>query len=134
MKTIASSREKTKTKGVLIIDGDPRVCRVLQDKFREAGYRAFEASEGQEGLRQAEKHKPDLIVSEVKLPGMSGAEFLRRLRRKDQQTKVIFTVTAPPDIVDVHAMHLEFSGFFEKPFDVEDLLREIRKAIGKPVS
>lgn len=134
MKTIAAPREKTKTKRILLIDDDPRFCQAVSLKLREAGYRVFLAGDGREGLRQVEKHQPDLILSELKLLGMDGVEFLRRLRKKDERTKVFFVTAYAPEIACVHAKNLQFEGYFEKPFALEDLLREIRKTIGKPAS
>jgi len=120
-------------KRVLIIDDEPRLCRSIQVKLREIGYRAFAAGEGEEGLRQIERHKPDLILVDMHVAsGMSGEEFLQKLRQTDQKTKVIIISAFPGEVANVWMKELRFEEHIEKPFDLEFLLERIEKAIGGP--
>jgi len=120
-------------KRILIIEDEPRLCRSMQVKLREIGYRAFTAGEGNEGLRQIERHKPDLILVDMHMAsGMGGEEFLQKLRQTDQKTKVIIISAFPGEVANVWTKELRFEEHVEKPFDLEFLLERIEKAIGGP--
>ncbi len=120
-------------KRILIVDDDPRLCRGLQVKLREIGYRAFVAGNGFEGVHQMEKHKPDLILLDMHIgSGMDGVEFLKKLREKDEKTKVILISAFAGDVADAYAKSLRFEEHVPKPFDLEYLLERVGKCIGGP--
>lgn len=120
-------------KGILIVDDDPRLCRGLQVKLREIGYRAFVAGNGWEGMHQMEKHEPDLILLDMHIgSGMDGVEFLKKLREKDEKTKVIVISAFTGDVADAYAQGLRFEEHVTKPFDLEFVLERVEKYIGGP--
>ena len=120
-------------KGILIIDDDPRLCRGLQLKLREIGYRAFVAGNGWEGMHQLEKHQPDLILLDMHIgSGMDGVQFLAKLRQQDEKLKVIVISAYTSDVADAYTKGLQFEEHVGKPFDLEFLLERIEKYIGGP--
>ena len=68
---------------VLIVEDDPPIRQLYVMKLGGAGYQIAEATDGVEGLEQAEKFKPDLILLDLRMPVMTGQEMLKKLRETD---------------------------------------------------
>jgi len=66
---------------ILVVDDEPQIRRVLRSTLTFRGYELVEAASGEEALELARKVKPDLILLDVNLPGMSGIETCREIRR-----------------------------------------------------
>ncbi len=129
-KQLAAGLTKRGVKTILVIDDEARLCRALQAKLEEQGYRVALAADGLEGFRQLEEKKPDLIVLDLRMGGLDGLEFLRRLREDNQKTKVIVISAFTDELVNINAEGLKMEGYFEKPFSLEDLLDKVEQSIG----
>lgn len=79
---------ETNKKHILLVDDDPLVIRMYQNKLTKDGYEVKTASNGEEGLISIMKEKPDLILLDVMMPKMNGVETLKRLKA-DSKTKNI---------------------------------------------
>lgn len=117
-------------KTILIVDDEARLCQALQAQLKELGYRVRIAADGLEAFRRIAESTPDLIVLDLRMVGMDGLTFLRRLRQEDPATKVIVISAHADEIVNVHTENLKIEGFFDKPFPLEDLFEQIEKSIG----
>jgi DNA-binding response OmpR family regulator len=82
------SEKPNKKKKVLIIEDDPQVNKIYVNKFQFEGMEVLTASTGDEGLKKMQVEKPDLILLDVMLPGKSGFEILKIIK-KNSQTKDI---------------------------------------------
>lgn len=65
---------------ILITEDEPSMLRILHDKLTEAGYKTFQATNGQEGLALALQHHPDLILLDILMPTTDGLTMMQRLR------------------------------------------------------
>src|SRR5439155_16173904 len=65
---------------ILVVDDEPRIVRLVRSNLEPAGYKVLTAADGEQGLRMAEMHDPDLIVLDIMMPGMDGWEVCRRVR------------------------------------------------------
>jgi CheY-like chemotaxis protein len=74
---------------VLVVDDDESLRRITQMQLEEAGYETFIAASGAVALQIMEERNPALVVTDLKMPGMSGIELLRRLRSQFPDTTVI---------------------------------------------
>ncbi len=83
-KTTANSKEK-----ILIVEDDPAIIDVYSIALGQEGFKVIKASNGQEGLEQAEAEKPDLILLDILMPVMDGLEMLKRLRETEKNGKKI---------------------------------------------
>ncbi len=126
----AAPGARKSVKSILIVDDEARICIGLQAKLRELGYRVFIAADGSEAFRRIEEHKPNLVVLDLRMVGMGGVEFLRKLRKDDATTKVIVISAYPDELVNLHAENLKIEGYFDKPYPLEDLLEQVEKSIG----
>ena len=117
-------------KKILIIEDDSKLARMIELELVHEDYEASKAGDGIAGLKEAEDGDYDLILLDIMLPGMSGIEVLRRLR-KTKETPVIL-LTARDETVDkVLGLDSGADDYITKPFAIEELLARIRAAIRK---
>ena len=121
---------------ILIVEDEEKLARFVELELNHEGYEVQKAFDGHTGLAMALEGESDLILLDVMLPGMSGLELLRRLR-KEKQTPVIL-VTARDAVMDkVTGLDMGADDYITKPFEIEELLARIRAALRKrtaPVS
>lgn len=114
---------------ILIVEDEEKIARVLQLELEYEGYSVTIKHNGTEGLNAAAEGGYSLVLLDVMLPGLSGLEVLRRLRKTDQQTPVIL-LTARDSIPDkVTGLDIGANDYVTKPFEIEELLARIRAAL-----
>jgi two-component system response regulator HydG len=113
---------------ILVIDDDPGVRDSMERMLHGAGYTVQTAGTGEEGFELARGNAYDVILSDMRMPGMSGIDVLRRLR--DQRVDSAFIVMTGFGTVDtaVEAMKLGAVDFVQKPFFRDELLMRVRSA------
>lgn len=114
---------------ILIIDDEPNLPHQLARYLGKHGYEVYTASEGEAGLRELQKNTPDLLLLDVRLPGMSGLEILEEIRKTEPDLPVIM-LTAYGDVqTAVAAMKLGASDYLIKGFDLTELLLVVQRAL-----
>ncbi|MED2686645.1 two-component system response regulator YkoG [Bacillus subtilis] len=114
---------------ILIVEDEEKIARVLQLELEYEGYSVTIKQNGTEGLDAAAEGGYALVLLDVMLPGLSGLEVLRRLRKTDSQTPVIL-LTARDSIPDkVTGLDIGANDYVTKPFEIEELLARIRAAL-----
>ena len=115
---------------VLIIEDDEKLARMVELELVHEDYEVEKAADGVTGLKIAEEGEHDLILLDIMLPGMSGIEVLRRLR-KSKEVPVIL-LTARDETVDkVLGLDSGADDYVTKPFAIEELLARIRASLRK---
>ena len=113
------------TEKILVIEDDEKLARMIELELVHEEYEVEKAGDGISGLKAAEEGEYDLILLDVMLPGMSGIEVLRRLR-KSKDVPVIL-LTARDETVDkVLGLDSGADDYVTKPFVIEELLARIR--------
>ncbi|MEK3810415.1 two-component system response regulator YkoG [Bacillus sp. FSL R7-0685] len=114
---------------ILIVEDEEKIARVLQLELEYEGYSVTIKQNGTEGLDAAAEGGYSLVLLDVMLPGLSGLEVLRRLRKTDSQTPVIL-LTARDSIPDkVTGLDIGANDYVTKPFEIEELLARIRAVL-----
>jgi two-component system NtrC family response regulator len=114
---------------ILVVDDEPNYLIVLSELLKEEGYEVLTAQRGEEGLRIVEETDLDLIITDMRMPGMDGVELLRAIKAYDANLPVIM-ITAFGEVEKaVIAMRAGAYNYLVKPFNNEELLVNIRKAI-----
>ena len=87
---------------ILIVDDEPEMVRGLEDNLRFEGYQTVAAPDGRRGLAMALSEAPDLILLDVMMPGMSGWDLCRELRRRGLDIPVIMLTARGEEVDRVH--------------------------------
>lgn len=120
--------EQLMARTVLIIDDEQNMRWVLDRALQKAGYEVVTASRGDEGLRLFARHAIDLVLLDLKMPGMDGLSVLRELRKRSSQIP-IFLLTAYATVpTAVEALKIGATDYVRKPFDLEELQTKISYA------
>ncbi|MGB7767498.1 MAG: sigma-54 dependent transcriptional regulator [Verrucomicrobiia bacterium] len=123
------------TPRILIVDDDPGQRSLLNSFLRSQGFETALADSGERALEMLRAGKFAMMISDVRMPGLSGLETLRRARQ-EHATLPVLLVTAFTDIRDaVAAMRDGAVNYLPKPIDLDELLNSVRQAVGlsKPV-
>ena len=113
---------------VLVLDDDRNALKLGIIALRKLGYCAIGIQEPQEALREIKKTAFDLIITDWSMGAMTGGDFLRTLRKRNLQAKVMLW-TANIDLDRDHAAAMGFIGFLPKPFDLDQLAEAVAKAV-----
>ncbi len=120
-----------KAVNVLIVDDDSSILEVLEARLTAAGFTTHKAGSGPEALRILKKKKVDIIISDIKMPEMSGMELLDKTRTIYPLLPIIF-LTAYGTIPDaVEAVKAGAVDYLTKPFDGKELVTKIREVLAK---
>ena len=116
---------------VLIIDDDAKLNTLLGTYLADFGMRTIAAVTPADGLRELHAHRPDLIILDVMLPGMSGFDLCRTIRRTD--TIPIIMLTARGEVADrVVGLELGADDYLPKPFEPRELVARIQSVLRRP--
>ncbi|MCP3144274.1 sigma-54-dependent transcriptional regulator [Pyxidicoccus xibeiensis] len=114
---------------VLLVDDDPAVAKVLGALLTQAGLTAHVARDGQEALSLLGRKPIDVVVSDVRMPGMDGMQLLTEVARGWPDVPVILLTAHGTVPLAVEAMRAGAADFVLKPFDREEILFTVRKAL-----
>ncbi len=110
---------------VLLIDDDTNILRVLEARFTSAGYYVLQAGSGQQALDTVRSKAVDIIISDIKMPNMSGIEFYSQLQSISRGIPIIF-LTAYGTIPEaVYAIQAGAVDYLAKPFDGKKLVEKV---------
>lgn len=118
---------------ILIIEDDADIAESLHYNFKREGFRPTIAESGEKGLRLAldEKNAPSLIVLDLMLPGMSGMELCRRLRRETltENTPIIMLTAKAAETDKIAGLDLGADDYIVKPFSVKEVIARVRAVL-----
>jgi len=113
----------------LVVDDEDVICNILARRLGREGYFCTTANNGKEALSHFYKEKFSLIISDMKMPEMTGIELLQKVKAIDPKMRVIM-VTAYPEIdLAVNAMRLGAYDFIIKPADLDLIVMSVKKAL-----
>ena len=114
---------------LLVVDDEPNIRDLLATSLRFAGFEVFTASTGNEAIREATEHQPDLVVLDVMLPDMDGFTVTRRLRDRGEQYPILF-LTAKDETQDkVAGLTVGGDDYVTNPFSLEEVVARIRAVL-----
>lgn len=120
-------KEKTK---LLIIDDDPKVSWILSEGLGSS-FDITSARDGIEGIQMVSTEKPDLILLDIKMPGMTGLEVLEKLGRLENRPEIVMLSGHGETSNIVKSMRLGAAEFINKPFDVKEVEIHIKTVLEK---
>jgi DNA-binding response OmpR family regulator len=111
---------------ILIVEDEYAVARGVQYALQQEGYEVTVARSGAEGLEIAIQQAPDLVILDVRLPGMDGFEILRRLRSAGSKAPVLMLTARDDEVDKVIGLELGADDYLTKPFGLRELMSRIR--------
>ena len=124
------------SKKILVADDTLLVQKILRQNFEGEGYEVITSADGQKALNLVYKEKPDLIVAEVSLPGLSGYELCRIIRENVEahpdiaKIPVLILTTRKLPIDRLVGIGLGAAEYITKPFNTESLMAAVRRLLG----
>lgn len=114
---------------ILVIEDDPRIQKTLHRQFSGEGFEVHIAGTGAEGLKIARASKPDAVILDLMLPGMSGREVCRELKSAAPSTPILI-LSAVSEVADkVLLLELGADDYITKPFSPRELLARVQVAL-----
>ncbi len=115
-------------KRVLVVEDDINNMRLITKLLKNEGYELIMAITGEEGVKFAIDEKPDLILMDIKMPGIDGLEATRRIRASENGDKVTIIAITSYAMAGDREQYLEegFTGYIEKPIDPYTIIKDIK--------
>jgi nitrogen regulation protein NR(I) len=114
---------------ILVIDDDDQLRRSFLKLLAEEGYAAKGAASGEEGLRQVRRDPPDLVILDMRLPGINGLETFRAIHQSEPKLPVVIMTAFGTTDHAIEATKLGAFDYVLKPFDIPGMLAIIRQAL-----
>lgn len=114
---------------ILVVDDKEQMREVLRKFLAAEGYKVQTAASATEALTHIESTRFDLILSDIRMPGIDGVELLKRVRARDREAIVILMTAFGSIEAAINAIKLGAADYVSKPFEVEDVLLRIKRAL-----
>ncbi len=111
---------------ILIIEDDLHIREGLADIIHSEGYECIEAENGNAGLAEYQKHKPQLVLLDIMMPDKDGYSVCREIRQQDMETAIIFISAKSEEIDRVLGLELGADDYIMKPFGKHEVVARVR--------
>jgi chemotaxis family two-component system response regulator PixH len=116
---------------VLVVEDTPSEMELLVHYLRDSGWTVLCAATAQEALAQAIQHQPDVIVTDIVMPGMSGFELCRSLKKQPEtaQVPIVICTSKDQDIDRLWGMKQGADAYLTKPYTQEQLVQSVKSVM-----
>jgi two-component system alkaline phosphatase synthesis response regulator PhoP len=120
-------------KKIMVIDDEPYIARVIKFKLEQEGYTVYSANDGISGLEKIRQEKPDLVLLDVMMPGLSGYEVCQKIKADTALSQIpVVILTAKGQERDrEQGLSVGASDYITKPFSPNRLLELVKTMIGE---
>jgi len=116
---------------IVVADDELRIRMLYEEVLSEMGYEVHSAKDGNEAWEFFQKYDPDLVILDVKMPGMHGFDVLERIRGRNPNVPILICSAYPKLGNDPYVVTMGVVGFINKPISIETLREEVRRALGE---
>jgi response regulator RpfG family c-di-GMP phosphodiesterase len=116
-------------KKILIVDDEPAICGLIEEYLKKQGYEVSQAGNGHDALAIVKTGSVDLVISDIKMPGMSGVELLQKIREYSATMPVLLATGFPTMESAIDALKAGAYDYIAKPFHFEEVGEKIRRAL-----
>lgn len=113
---------------VLIVDDETSIRTILNDYLETLGFEIFHATDGRKGWEIFQEHHPDLVITDIFMPEMTGVELLEKIKMSDRPAPVVLISGVPLSPAEVQVQRERSDGFLEKPYmfwQMKDLIQKL---------
>jgi len=118
-------------KQILVVDDDPDTCALIADILQDDGYYVQPCLSGERALEALERRQFDLVLTDIKMPRITGIDLLLYIRRMELDTEVILMTAYASLKTAVQALRGEAFDYLVKPFSLTDLRQRVREALDR---
>lgn len=122
------------TKKILVIDDEELIIKSLSRLLEKNGYEPFVVKNGQDALIVSEEEEFDLILADIRMPGINGVEAVKsiyeKMEAKGKRIPVIFITGYADAQVEKEAAALNPAAYIYKPFDIKELVDKVKEVLG----
>src|SRR3954451_19511920 len=111
---------------ILIVEDDRTILRGLETNLAFEGHQVRQATRGDEALAAIAQARPDLLILDVMLPGLSGFDVCRRVRQSDGRLPILMLTARGEDVDKAMGLDLGADDYLTKPFSLTELLARVR--------
>ncbi len=122
-----------KGKKILVIDDEMFICEFFQKALTRDGYNVILASNGYEGINKVRLETPDLVLLDIKMPGLDGLETLKQIKAANKNIPVIMLSAYVSAVTNLEATKLGAYDSLAKPFDLDEIKVIIENAFAEPI-
>jgi DNA-binding NtrC family response regulator len=115
---------------ILVVDDDDLIRRTVEKLLTRQGFDVTLAENGEEAVEKASTQAFDMVISDVRMPGIDGVETIRRIREYQPNICAIIITGYASEETPVHALKLGVQDYIFKPFDIETFLHSVLRNIG----
>lgn len=116
---------------VLIVDDEEPIRKLLKARFEREGIQAVDAASGAEALDRLKHHSVAVVVTDVKMPGMSGLELLKVIKTQTKSPKVVVMTGHGEKSTAIESLRTGASDYLEKPFDLEEMVHSVKRTLNE---
>ena len=113
---------------IVIADDEPQIIDLLRNAIDSLGWTCDTASNGIDAMKKVEQALPDLVISDVNMPGMRGVDLVRNMKCNPQVAQIPTVLMSSPD-VEAEAMASGCTAFIPKPFNIAELTQLLPKLL-----
>jgi len=114
---------------ILVADDEQEIRNLLDHFLKGQGYEVILASDGNEALRLASEKNPQVIILDIKMPGLDGLEVCKRLKEKEQTKLIPVIVITGFEDNKMEALNIGADDFVNKPFDMAEISSRVKSAL-----
>ena len=115
----------------LVVDDEKGVSDQLKEFLENRGYKAFATTDGEKALELARNEKPNIVILDIRMPGLSGIDVLRELKKINPKIRVIMLTGYADDTTRNISKELGASNYMTKPYNFDEILQVARKLINE---
>ena len=116
---------------ILIVEDNEKNMKLARDVLQAKGYKTLEATSGEDGVKLARQHVPDLVLMDIQLPGINGIEAFKQIRADAKTARVpVVALTASVTPTDRSAINAAgFDAFVSKPINLKEFLDTVKRLV-----
>jgi two-component system phosphate regulon response regulator PhoB len=114
---------------ILVVDDDAPILTLMRNVLREFGFESETALTGESAIEAAQQRKPDLVLLDKNMPGMTGQDVIRAIRSRSGLEHVPIVILSGEPVDHAELSSIGANGAVQKPFDIPELIETIRTAV-----